>query len=128
MKINFDSIIPVYLQIAQAIEDDILMDKLKEGDNCYSQLVISKEIGVNPATAAKGIYLLVQKGVLDKQRGLSMVVAKGAKDLILNDKIKNNLSRLIEGLINEADKLNFSKAELFKLIETHYTERGEKNE
>ncbi len=102
------------------------MDKLRRAIIAIAAVISKENASIRRQQQRK--YLLVQKGVLDKQRGLSMVVAKGAKDLILNDKIKNNLSRLIEGLINEADKLNFSKAELFKLIETHYTERGEKNE
>ena len=54
MKIDENSMIPIYVQIADSIEDDILSGKLKENDTCYSQLVLAKELKVNPATAAKG--------------------------------------------------------------------------
>ena len=55
MKINFDSLMPVYMQIAEAVEDEIISGSLKEGDAAYSQLILARELGVNPATAAKGV-------------------------------------------------------------------------
>ncbi|MDE5965663.1 MAG: GntR family transcriptional regulator, partial [Lachnospiraceae bacterium] len=82
MKIDFNQIVPIYIQIADAIEDDILAGRLREGDKCYSQVVIAKELNINPATAAKGIRLLVERGVLDKVRGQAMTVKKGAVDMI----------------------------------------------
>ena len=75
MKIDENSMIPIYVQIADSIEDDILSGKLKENDTCYSQLVLAKELKVNPATAAKGINLLVSRGILIKHRGQAMTVA-----------------------------------------------------
>ena len=50
--------IPIYVQIADAIEDDILTGRIEEGGTCYSQVTLAKELRVNPATAAKGINLL----------------------------------------------------------------------
>ncbi len=117
MKISFDSIVPVYKQIAQGIEDDIILGKLKEGEASYSQLIISKELGVNPATAAKGINLLVQKGILVKQRGLSMTVAIGAKNVILKEKTENDITSKAVELIDEAKKVNLSKEELLTIID-----------
>ncbi len=124
MKINFDSIKPVYLQIAEGIEDDIIYGKLREGDGCYSQLIIAKELNVNPATAAKGINLLVHKGILEKQRGLSMIVANGAKEILIKERKESGLKEIIERLINEADKLKLSEQEVISLINNHYHGRG----
>lgn len=69
MDINENSMVPIYVQIADAIEDDILSGKLEEGGFCYSQLILAKELHVNPATAAKGINLLVNRGILTRKRG-----------------------------------------------------------
>ena len=44
MDINENSMVPIYVQIADAIEDDILSGKLEEGESCYSQLVLAKEL------------------------------------------------------------------------------------
>ena len=120
MKISFDSLIPVYVQIAEAIEDDIIGGKLNEGGSAYSQLIIARELNVNPATAAKGINLLVSKGILEKQRGSSMVVAVGALDRLLNERRDMGFRGLVKNLVSEAVKINLSKNEVIAIIEQHY--------
>ena len=54
---------------ADGIEDDILTGRIEERvAACYSQVTLAKELRVNPATAAKGINLLVNRGILIKHR------------------------------------------------------------
>ena len=108
MKINENSMTPLYVQIADAIEEDILNDKLLEGSTCYSQLVIAKELNVNPATAAKGINLLVQRGILDKQRGLDMSVKTGAREIIRKRKTQTDFEEKIQELAQIAKRLQLS--------------------
>lgn len=120
MTIDFNSIKPIYLQIAEGIEDDIIRGDLKEGDQAYSQLIISRELGVNPATAAKGINVLVLKGILEKQRGLSMVVASGARERLLAVKRDNNIHSLTKELVREARKVGMNKQSVIRLIEEIY--------
>ena len=109
MRINFNSIKPIYIQVAEAIEDDIVTGKLKEGDPVYSQLILSRELGINPATAAKGINQLVGKGILDKQRGLSMTVATGAGEKLLNERRDKGLKMAAENLVATAVKVGLTK-------------------
>lgn len=120
MKINFDSIKPVYVQIAEAIEDDIISGKLIEGAGAYSQLIIAKELNVNPATAAKGINVLVSKGILEKQRGTSMIVSHGALERLLNERRDNNFRELVANLVSEARKVNLSENDVIYEIKKHY--------
>ena len=120
VKINFDSIKPVYIQIAEAIEDDIISGKLVEGGAAYSQLVISREINVNPATAAKGINVLVAKGILCKQRGASMTIAEGALQRLLSERRENGLRELISNLVSEAKRLGISEDEILEEIRKFY--------
>ncbi len=112
MKIDFNQLVPIYIQIADAIEDDILSGKLAEGDKCYSQVVISKELNINPATAAKGIRLLVDRGVLEKVRGQAMTIKEGAVEMIKQRKVEETLNGIIDALIDEALKLGISEEEL----------------
>ena len=116
MKISFDSLKPAYIQIAEAIEDDIINGKLPEGSAAYSQLIIARELAVNPATAAKGINMLVSKGILEKQRGASMTVAYGALDRLLKERREKNFRELISNLIAEAGKINLSEDEIIDEI------------
>lgn len=116
MKVDFNQLIPIYIQIANAIEDDILTDILHEGDKCYSQVLVAKELNINPATAAKGIRLLVERGVLEKVRGQAMSVKQGAKNIIKKRKVEETLGEIIDSLVTETKKLGISRDELIKRI------------
>ena len=120
MNIDFNNVVPIYIQIANAIEDDILSGKLKEGDNCYSQIILAKELNINPATAAKGIRLLVERGILNKNRGQSMIVCNDANVLIKARKKEEILNTIVENLVSESKKLDISENELISIIKTHY--------
>jgi len=128
MKINFDSLKPVYIQIAEAIEDNIISGVLAEGSASYSQLIIARELSVNPATAAKGINVLVSKGILEKQRGSSMVVANGALDRLLKERRETRFNDLISMLVLEAIKIGLSETEVADKIREHYEKLEGQNE
>ena len=74
----------IYLQISEMIENDILRDILLEDDKVPSTNELAKFFKINPATAAKGINLLVDEGILYKKRGIGMFVTIGAKEAIKN--------------------------------------------
>jgi len=120
LKISFDSLKPAYIQIAEAIEDDIISGKLVEGEAAYSQLIIARELSVNPATAAKGINMLVSKGILEKQRGASMTVAFGALDRLLKERREKGFRDIISNLVSEAIKVNLSEEEVIEEIKKQF--------
>lgn len=124
MKINFNDVVPIYIQIADAIEDDILTGRLKEGDNCYSQVVIARELNINPATAGKGIRLLVERGVLSKVRGQAMTVCPGAMEVIKTRKTGETLHLLIAQLVEEAGKLDIGQEQLIRMLQAYYQSRN----
>lgn len=120
MKVNENSLVPIYVQIANAIEEDILNDKLSDGDSCYSQLIIAKELNVNPATAAKGINLLVSRGMLEKQRGQAMIVASGAKTKIIERKKHTDFEDLLEEIVISAKRLGLSEDYVVNKISEYF--------
>ena len=117
MKIQPDSLKPIYVQIAEGIEDDILNGILKEDEQAYSQNQIAREFGINPATAAKGLNMLVEEGILYKKRGLAMHVSPGAKNAIQQKRKKVIFTELLNELLREAKKLNISKEEIKLMID-----------
>lgn len=122
MRINESSLAPLYIQIADAIEEDILHNKLREGTPCYSQLVIAKELNVNPATAAKGINLLVSRGILEKQRGLAMTIRVGARKMIMEQKREKDFEEQIAGLVKTAKQLQLDENYIHQKISYYYKE------
>ena len=120
MKINFNDVVPIYLQIADAIEDDILSGHLNPGENCYSQVVLARELSINPATAGKGIRLLVERGILEKVRGQAMVIRDDAVEKIKKRKVDESLSTMVKALVNEAKKLDIEESQLINKIREEY--------
>ncbi|WP_308781617.1 GntR family transcriptional regulator, partial [uncultured Clostridium sp.] len=78
MKIKLDDSKPIYLQIAEGIEDDILNGFLEEESQVMSTTQFSEIYGINPATSRKGMNILVEEGILYKKRGIGMFVKSGA--------------------------------------------------
>ena len=64
------------------IENDILRDVLLEDERVPSTNELAKLYAINPSTAAKGINILVDAGILYKKRGIGMFVSDGAKGVI----------------------------------------------
>jgi len=97
---------------------------LSEGDQVYSTNQFARLYGINPATAAKGINLLVEEGILFKRRGIGMFVAEGARNMIISKRKKQFIEDHISKLIREAEKLNITKEDLIDIIRNY--EGGDK--
>ena len=106
----------IYLQIREMIERDILRDNLQEEERVPSTNELAKLYAINPATAAKGINLLVDEGILYKKRGIGMFVEAGAKEQIKKKKKAHFYEDYIQSLLTEAANLGISKEELIAMI------------
>lgn len=115
--LNTDSIKPIYLQIAEWLEVEILNNKLQEDERIYSQYQLADMFTINPATAAKGLNLLADENIVYKKRGLGMFVSPNAKQFILDKRKKQVLEQMIKELVIEAKRLEVSENELIKMIQ-----------
>lgn len=116
MSINFSNDKSIYLQIEKMIEDDILKEILIEEEKIPSTNELAKAYNINPATAAKGINLLVDDGIVYKKRGVGMFVSTGGKEKVIYKRKQNFYKTFIVPLINEAKNLNISQDELLNMI------------
>lgn len=107
----------IYLQIGELIENEILNDILLEENKVPSTTVLAKTYEINPATAAKGINILVSRGILYKKRGIGMFVVPGAKEKIKKDRLNGFSDTYIKKLLIEADNIGITKVELLQMIE-----------
>ena len=106
----------LFLQIAEQVEDSIVDGALPEDAQAPSTNELAAFYRINPATAAKGIGMLVDKGVLYKRRGIGMFVAPGARDSLLAERREAFAARFIDPLLIEARKLALDTDELASLI------------
>ena len=117
MNIDFNCQIPIYLQIAQSVEDDILKGVFLEEHQIPSTTEISLNYKINPATVAKGFISLVSEKIIYKKRGVGMFVCKGAHNIIKEKRKENFYKCYIETLIDEAKKIGIGIDEIIKMLE-----------
>lgn len=122
--IQTDGSKPIYVQISEWLENEIISGNFEEDGKVYSQYQLADLFTINPATAAKGLNLLADEQILYKKRGLGMFVAKGAKQQILDRRKNETLKELIEELVSEALRLNVREEELVSMVKEASKRRG----
>ena len=116
MKPEFNTDKSIYLQIAESIEDDILQKIIEEEAQVPSKNQLAVMYRINPATAAKGINMLVNEGILYKKRGIGMFVSNGAVEKIRTKRKTAFYDKYIDPLLGEASNLDISKDEITDMI------------
>ena len=121
---NNDDSKPIYVQIAEWLETEILSGNFQVDDKVYSQYQLAEMFTINPATAGKGLTLLVEDEILYKRRGLGMFIADHARERILQKRKEQTLKKLVIDLVDEAERLGVGEAELVELIQNVRKVRG----
>ena len=107
---------PVFAQIIEIIENDIITGVYKTDDLIISTTQIAKVYSVNPTTAVKAISKLTDAGILYKKRGIGMCVAEGAREKITARRRDVFLNQTIDEALAEARTLGISTDELISVI------------
>jgi DNA-binding transcriptional regulator YhcF (GntR family) len=116
---------PLFVQVAERLADEIADGTLPEGERVPSTNELAAYYRINPATAAKGIGMLTDDGLLEKRRGIGMFVAAGARVRLLAERRKRFAERYVEPLVAEASRLGIDTDGLVALIrESGYAQRG----
>jgi GntR family transcriptional regulator len=117
MKQSLDHQRPIFQQIKETIEENILNGAFPEEERVPSTNEFAKMYRINPATAAKGINQLVDHGILYKKRGIGMFVCAGAKEVLLTQRKEEFYNRFIVPLKKEAQHLGITVNELKELLD-----------
>ena len=121
MRFNFDSPEPIYLQVAEQVEEAIFTGVYQAGEQVPSTTEVSKEFHINPATVLKGMNRLVAAGMIEKRRGVGMFVTPTAGEMIREKRRAEFYERYVSRFTDEAKKLNLSEDEVIALIKRSYT-------
>ncbi|MDG5786277.1 GntR family transcriptional regulator [Evansella sp. AB-P1] len=116
MKSNLDESRPIFLQISEMIEENILDGEFHEGDKVPSTNELASFYKINPATAAKGIQVLVDKEIIFKRRGIGMFVNEGAKEKLINERKIQFRDHFIKPMLYEAKRLEMTKEDIIKFF------------
>lgn len=116
MILSSDSLKPIYVQIAEWLESEILSGSIGLDEKVWSQYQLAQMFNINPATAAKGLNILADEDILYKKRGLGMFVASDAQERIRTRRRQQTLRQLALDLVQEAMRLGLSNEELTDLV------------
>ncbi|WP_344681477.1 MULTISPECIES: GntR family transcriptional regulator [Actinomycetes] len=106
----------LFVQIAEQIEASVLDGTLSEGERAPSTNELATFHRINPATAAKGINLLVDRGILVKRRGLGMFVAEGAREVLRAERRQQFAENYLEPLLVEARAIGLTTETVLEMI------------
>ena len=109
---------PLFVQIAEQVEASILDGSIAEETQAPSTNELAVFHRINPATAAKGVNMLVDKGVLYKRRGIGMFVAPGARELLLKERRSDFAERYVQPLLAEARRIGLGPEDVADLVRT----------
>lgn len=115
-KVDLNNEKPIFMQIAEGLEDAVLSGALPEGGQLPSITELSVQYTINPATALKGINLLVDQGVAYKKRGVGMFVAGGARAILQKKRQGEFTARFAAPMAAEAKRLGISREGLLGLV------------
>lgn len=108
---------PIFVQIAERIENDILEGRLPEETQVPSTNQFASFYQINPATAAKGVNLLVDQGILYKKRGVGMFVAAGAQEQLREKRKEQFFEQFVVTMLREAEKLGIAVEQVVAMIQ-----------
>lgn len=115
---------PIFIQIAEQLEDSIFTGAFPEETKIPSTNEISALLGINPHTVLKGMNILVDEEIIYKKRGLGMFVKEGAVEKILRKRQGQFYDQFIASMIEEAHKLKMTKDEIITLVERGFENEG----
>lgn len=113
---------PIYIQISDWIENEILSGALQANEKVYSQYQLAEFFNINPATAGKGLTRLLEEEIVYQKRGLGTFVAEDAHEKLLSKRRDGSLRVLIQNLLKEATLLGLTKDQLIEVIQTENDE------
>ena len=109
---EFDQNKPIYLQICDAICEQILDGRLKPEDRIPSVREYGADIGVNPNTVARSYDELTDRGVIFQKRGIGFFVCEDAKDAILKTEKQKFITEELPEFVKRANLLGINLKEL----------------
>jgi GntR family transcriptional regulator len=123
---------PIFLQLAEAVEDNILKGVYPEETQVPSTNEVAVTLKVNPATANRAVNLLVDEGIIYKKRGLGMFVSNGARQKILTRRRQAFYQKFLLPLLEEASSIGLSRTDVIGMLNqadhTALEERSSQNE
>ena len=118
MNYNFNNNLPIYLQIVELIEREVISGARSPGERIESVRELAVKLRVNPNTVQRALVELEEKGLIETERTSGRFITKNENKIIkfkekyFKEKTKNYLS--------EMKKINIEKKEIIEFIKNNF--------
>lgn len=122
MKANLQADRPIFMQIKETIEDDILQGRLGADDKIPSTNELVAYYSINPVTVMKGVSLLVDEGIVYKKRGVGMFVSPDAREKLMEKYKPAFFDEYVKETVEKSKQLSIPKDALIEMIDRAWEE------
>jgi len=116
LQIDFRSGLPIYTQIVNQVQAQVVNGSLKPGDQLPTVRALAEELRVNFNTVARAYRLLDEERIISTQQGRGTYITEIPPPKVSDRLRKEMLEALAERYISEAMRLDFSKSEIKQMV------------
>jgi len=98
LEIDHHSGVPIYRQIIDQVNEQIITGILNEGERLIPVRELSAQLAINPMTVSKAYSSMEAEGLLERRRGIGLFVAKA----IHSNRKEQNKEAIIEAVLSKA--------------------------
>ena len=116
LYLDFRSGLPIYIQIMNQIENQVLGGILKPGDQLPTVRALASELRVNFNTVARAYRILDEARIISTQQGRGTYITEIPPPEVTERLRQDTLEALARKYIGEALRLDFSKKEISQMV------------
>lgn len=116
LQIDFRSGLPIYTQIVNQIQAQVVGGILKPGDQLPTVRSLAEELRVNFNTVARAYRILDEERIISTQQGRGTYITEIPPPKVSERLRRESLEALTERFISEAMRLDFSKSEISQIV------------
>jgi GntR family transcriptional regulator len=122
LQIDFRSGLPIYAQIVNQVQAQVVGGVLQSGDQLPTVRALAEELRVNFNTVARAYRMLDEARIISTQQGRGTYITEIPPPNVTEQLRKESLEALTHRFISEAMRLGFSKAEISQTVKDQFKE------
>jgi GntR family transcriptional regulator len=115
-QVNVGTSEPIYRQLMEQLRRQIAGGQLQAADTLPSVREVAASLGVNPMTVSKAYSMLEAEGLLERRRGVGMVIAINAARIGNHQERLELIKPALQRLAAEAHQLELEPAQVIALL------------
>ena len=127
LQIDFRSGLPIYTQIVNQVQAQVVGGILKPGDQLPTVRALAEEMRVNFNTVARAYRILDEERIISTQQGRGTYITEIPPPKVSERLRKESLETLAQRYISEAMRLEFSKTEIRQMVNDQFKVWNESN-